>query len=58
MKMNHREGDYKQILKNGCTNRRNRRNSGKTYYVNLVMRPKVLNSADIYVYEFCLQLLR
>lgn len=38
MKMNYREGDYGQISKNGRTDRRSIRNSGKTCLVNLVMQ--------------------
>lgn len=30
MEMNHREGDYGQILKNGRNDRQNSRNIGKT----------------------------
>lgn len=52
MKMNHREGEYRQILKNGRTDRRNSRNSSKTYCVNLVMRLEISNFADIHVYGF------
>ena len=58
MKMNHREGDYGQILKNGRTDRRNSPNSGKTCWVNLVMRLEVSNFADTHVYGFYLQRLQ
>lgn len=58
MKMNKKEGDYGQILKNGRTCRRNSGNSGKACWINPVMRPGASNYVDIHAYEFCLQLLR